>query len=117
MTGYNTILKIRRIEAECKKLGMRFAYSKYGSSNGEDILSVLPTDDSLPIYSRDAELFVGTLENLEVWLCGVQWMHEYYRMIKLVDEKKIKKKEDEIRHEQLVRKLKGIEKEEENVPV
>jgi hypothetical protein len=63
----------------------------------------------LPIYARDAELFVGNLDELGKWLQGIQWMHDYYVMLKLVDEKKVQKKEDDVRHEQLVRKLRNEE--------
>lgn len=107
MTGYNTISKIRRIEEECSNLGMRLAYPKHGWNNRDrgEVLAVMPKNDALPIYARDAELFIGTLEELSEWLLGVKWMHNYYHMLKLVDEKKIKKKEDQVRHEALVRKL------------
>jgi len=114
MTGYNTILKIRRIEEECSTLGMRLAYPKHGWGNEDrgEILAVMPKDDALPIFCRDAELFTGTLEDLSEWLLGVQWMHNYYSMIKVVDEKRIKKKEDQVRHESLIRKLKAQSDEE-----
>jgi len=108
MTGYNTILKIRRVEKECAKMGFRIAHPRYPRDD-LDSLCVMPTDDCLPIYSRDAELFIGTLEQLESWLHGVQWMHDYYKILKLVDDKKIKNKEDGVRHDQLVRKLKNEE--------
>ena len=29
--GYNTIIKLRRIEAECAKMGLRIGHSKHGS--------------------------------------------------------------------------------------
>lgn len=114
MTGYNTILKIRRIEEECTKMGMRLAYPKHGWGDDPrgETLAVMPTDDALPLYCNDAELFVGTLEQLDVWLRGVEWMHNYYTMLRLVDEKKIKTKEDHVRHDILVRKLKNEQKDE-----
>jgi hypothetical protein len=114
MTGYATIRKLRRIEEECAAIGMKLACPKYGWGNQEPgtRLAVIPMDDALPIFCRDAELFTGTLEELNEWLLGVQWMHNYYLMLRLVDEKKIKKKEDEIRHAALIRKLKEQPKEE-----
>lgn len=118
MTGYNTILKIRLIEDECAKMGLRLGNPKYGwSRDYGDVLSVMPADDALPIYTRDAELFTGTLEDLDVWLRGAKWMYTYLSMLKVITDNKIKKKEDDVRHEQLARKLKGLDKEEEdNVP-
>jgi hypothetical protein len=60
----------------------------------------------LPIYNRDAELFVGSLEGLETWLHGVRWAREYDMMLKLSDDKKQKTKEDHERGRQLIAKLK-----------
>jgi hypothetical protein len=37
---------------------------------------------------------VGTLEQLQVWIRGVQWAREYDMMLKLSDEKKRTIKED-----------------------
>jgi hypothetical protein len=47
-----------------------------------DLIAVRPRDsDSLPIYSRDAELFVGTLEALEYWIQGIEWARQYDTML------------------------------------
>jgi hypothetical protein len=108
--GYNTIRRLERIKEECARMGLRIGNPKGGwNRDYGDVLAVLPTDDALPIYARDAELFVGNLDELSRWLQGAQWMHDYYMMLKLVDEKKVQKKEDDVRHEQLVRKLKNEE--------
>ena len=109
MTGYNTILKIRRIEVECAEMGFRLAFPKYPRTDYGSSLCVMPANDELPLYCRDAELFVGTLEELDVWLRGAKWMQDYYSMLKLVDKKKVKIKEDGVRHDTLVRKLKNEE--------
>jgi hypothetical protein len=67
----------------------------------------VPKDaDALPIYSRDAELFVGTLEGLETWLHGVRWAREYDMMLKLSDEKKRARKEQDERNRILLKTLK-----------
>jgi len=79
-------------------------YREYG-----DILAVFPLNDALPIYVRDAELFAGTLDELSKWLQGAQWMYDYHKMLGLVNEAKVQKKEDGVRHDQLVRKLKNEE--------
>ena len=67
----------------------------------------LPKDpNALPIYSRDAELFIGTVERLEDWLAGVQWAREYDSMLRLSDEKKRGAAEQRERNRQLMRTLK-----------
>jgi hypothetical protein len=95
MSGWNTIEKIRRIEKQLDELGFKFAKSRHSDwTEAHGALSLVPKDaDALPIYTRDAELFVGSLERLEDWLAGVQWAREYDRMLKMSDEKKREKAE------------------------
>ncbi len=111
MAGWNTIEKIRRIEQQIDALGFKFAKSKHSDwSEDHGALSIVPKDaDSLPIYNRDAELFVGSVERLEDWLAGVRWAREYDRMIKLSDDKKRARKEQDERNRQLARTLKTLE--------
>lgn len=83
MAGYSLLVKIRRLEEECDKLGFMLCYSKHGHHRDcGDVVALKPKDqDSLPIYARDAELFCGTFDNLEVWLRGVQWARDYDNML------------------------------------
>ena len=108
MSGWETIQRIKRVEEEIDKLGFKFAKSKHSDwSDNHGALSLKPKDpDALPIYSRDAELYVGTLENLETWLHGVRWAREYDSMLKLTDEKKRGAAEQKERSRQLMRTLK-----------
>ena len=95
MSGWNTIERIRRAEEHVDRLGFKFAKSRHSDwSNDHGALSLVPKDpEALPIYTRDAELFVGSLETLEVWLRGVEWARDYDRMLKMSDEKKREKAE------------------------
>jgi len=108
MSGWNTIERIRNVEKRIDELGFRFAKSKHSDwSDDHGALSLKPKDsDSLPIYSRDAELFVGSLERLEDWLAGVRWAREYDMMLRLSDEKKRGAAEQKERNRQLMRTLK-----------
>jgi len=118
MSGWNTIERIRRLEEQIDQLGFKFAKSKHSDwSDDHGALSLKPKDpDVLPIYSRDAELFVGSLERLEDWLAGVRWAREYDMMLRLSDEKKREAAEQKEKNRQLMRTLKegkrvdGIEK-------
>jgi hypothetical protein len=113
MSGYSTILKIRRLEQEIDALGFRWGHSKHGSWGGNDygnVVALFPKEDSLPIYSRDAELFVGTIEELEVWLRGVNWAREYDRMLMgKAAESKRERKEQDYRNKELLNKIKTAE--------
>ena len=83
MSGYHTILRIRRLEEEVDKLGFRMGNSKHGNFRQEfgDVVALFPKDSAYPIYSRDAEIFVGTLEELDVWLRGFQKARDYDSML------------------------------------
>jgi hypothetical protein len=110
MTGYSTVIKLRRFEEDIDKLGLRMAYPKYGGLSNQgygEVLALLPKDnDSLPIYSRDAELFVGTLEQAEEWLRGVAWARQYDQLLGLTDDKKRERKEQIERNRLLLRTIK-----------
>jgi hypothetical protein len=108
MSGWETIQRIKRVEQLIDELGFKFAKSKHSDwSDNHGALSLKPKDpDALPIYSRDAELFIGTIERLEDWLAGVRWAREYDTMLKLSDEKKRGAFEQKERNRQLMRTLK-----------
>jgi len=108
MAGWNTIQRIRNLEEKIDLLGFKFAKSKHGDwTDAHGALSLVPKDsDSLPIYSRDAELFVGSLERLEDWLAGVRWAREYDMMLRLSDDKKRKRKEQDERNRILLKTIK-----------
>jgi hypothetical protein len=107
MSGYNLIRKIRRLEEECDGLGFVIDQARgYITETDGDLVSVRPKDaNALPIYSRDADLFIGRLEDLEYWLRGIQWARNYDRMLGISSNKKRANKEDDYRHSQLVKKL------------
>jgi hypothetical protein len=115
MAGYHLILRIRRLEEEVDRMGLRMGNPKNGGYRQEfgDVVSLFPKDDELPIYSRDAELFAGTLEEMEVWLRGFQKAQEYHRMlIGRNFEERVKRKEQDYRNQLLLTKIKNAEKEE-----
>ena len=108
MSGWNTIQRLRRIEEEIDKLGFKFSKGKHSDwSEDHGALSLVPKDiDSLPMYSRDAELFVGSLERLEDWINGVRWARQYDMMLKLSDDDKRAKAEQKQRNRNLMRSIK-----------
>lgn len=109
MAGYQAVLELRRLEADLDQLGLMLCNPKHGNWSSDqftDRAGVKPKDaEALPIYSRDAELFTGSLEQIKVWLIGVQWARQYDSMLKVSDEKKREKKEHDYRHAQMLRQL------------
>lgn len=106
--GYQTILRIRRIEEQANRLGFRFAYCRHGSRE-YDVIALYPKDDALPDHHRDAELFVGDLNNIESFLRGMEFMTNYYKMLRIVTNKNVAHKENLTRQRQLIDVLKGRE--------
>lgn len=103
--GFYTIQKLRRVEEQCAQIGLRMTKAKYGNS---DVIALVPiNDDALPVYSRDAELFIGTLDDIEVWLRGVEWARNYYRLLRATSDKVVERKEQDERNRRLVEKLKN----------
>jgi hypothetical protein len=108
MSGWNTIQRLRQIEQQIDELGFKFAKSKHSDwSEDHGALSLVPKDtEALPIYSRDAELFVGSLERLEDWLAGVRWAREYDTMLRLTTPTKRARKEQDVRNKSLLTQIK-----------
>jgi hypothetical protein len=110
MSGYQTILRIRRFEEKCASLGFRIGNPRdggWGQLEGTDRLAIMPATDKLPIYREDAELFTGTLQQAELWMQGLEWARSYDMMLRLSDEKKRTKAEDKERERQRLAALKA----------
>lgn len=106
--GYDQILQMRRAEAKASELGFMFCYPKSGWSNNEaTYLALRPKDaESLPIYSRDAQLFTGTLTDVENFLRGIEWARNYDDILRVSSTVKRERKEQDVRNKKLVEILK-----------
>ena len=111
MSGYSLIIEIERLKEQCDELGFRLGYSKMGSYKTEfgDVVALFPKDqEALPVYSRDAEIFIGTISDLKNWLRGVTWARDYDRMVMgNLNDKRRERKEQDIRNKRLVDIIKG----------
>jgi len=107
MSGWNTIQQVRKLEERADKLGLKFTAYKHDNEFGANVALVPKDSDALPIYSRDAVMFAGTLEGAAYWMQGVMWAREYDRMTidRKMDEKRERKEQDE-RNKQLAKILK-----------
>jgi hypothetical protein len=107
--GWEDVQRIKRVEARAEELGFKFSSSanyNYGSNNNISYICLKPKEDCLPHYSRDADVFIGTLEEIDTWLTGVEWARGYEEMLKLGNDKKRKEKEQVERNRQLLRTIK-----------
>jgi hypothetical protein len=106
MSGYTQILEIRRLEERVTQLGFKFANARHSDHFGE-LLALVPKDaEAVPIYCRDAEVFVGTLKDLQYWLRGVEWARDYDRMLKVSSDDSRGKMEQKELNRQLLRSIK-----------
>ena len=107
MAGWNQIQQVRKLEERADKLGLKFTAYKHDDMYGENVALIPKDSDALPIYSRDAVMFAGSLEGAAYWMQGVLWAREYDRLAvdRNLDAKRVRKEQDE-RNKQLMKTLK-----------
>jgi hypothetical protein len=94
---WNDIQLLDRVVTTLEKLGYKLKPAKYGQGS----IGVYPLEDKNPIYSRDAEVYTGTIEQIACWMRGVEHQDGYLKMLKATNDKRIKELE-----EKYVKKLK-----------
>ena len=105
MSGWNTIEKMQNLERSIDNLGLKFARCEL--FDNQALVRLVPKDhEALPIYSRNADVYTGSLESVEYWLQGVEWARNYDRMNKISTDEKRAKAEQRERNTQLMRTLK-----------
>jgi hypothetical protein len=99
MSGYNLVREIHQLEQKVEALGFMFCSPKnYTASFSDDLVALKPRDESsVPVYARDAEVFVGSLAQLRQWLLGVAWARDYDRMLNVSNDQKRAQGEDRYR--------------------
>jgi len=100
--SYKDFMAIKDIEQAATDAGFKLAKSSYSGG-----VSLIPLGDNFPVYSRNADLFCGNLRDIQLFLEGIKWAKQYYGMLKLVDDKKIAKREQIVRNRELINLLKG----------
>ena len=103
IAGFRDIYRLRLLEDKLKDFGLKMVSPRY--QGDADKIALIPIDHELPMYSRNAEIFVGSFDEIENWFCGVLWCSSYYRMLKLVTPEKIARKEQDERNRQLLKTL------------
>jgi hypothetical protein len=95
---------MKDLERLADLLGFRLGTSNYAYEN----LCLMPKDDCLPIYSRDAEFgYNGTVEGCMAFLYGWEKSLMYTSSLKLTNDDKIQKKEDLYRQTRTLKTLRG----------
>jgi hypothetical protein len=107
--GWDDVQRVKRVEDKANDLGLRLTCSNKSwvdVGSGLTLIYLRPKDDCLPHYNRDAEIFCGSIESIELWLQGVEWARTYEQLLKLSSDKKRKEKEQTERNRQLMRTIK-----------
>lgn len=108
MSGYNLIRKIKYLEEECHKLGFIISHANHYIKDFGDVLALKPREDCLPIYSRDAELFAGSIYDLERFIDGIHWARKYDSMLLGTKHDALRdRKEQNYRNRKLLNQIKG----------
>ena len=107
MAGWNTLRKIQVLRERADLLGMQFAPYRHDDPNADNVALMRRDQNALPIYTRDAILFAGTLDDADYFMRGVLWAREYDRMTvdQKLDDKRVRKEQD-LRNRQLLKTLK-----------
>ena len=103
MAGYDLVIKLNQLQQNLAQLGFKLAKSKFHDINYAAIMPL--NDDALPVYARDTDIYCGTLDEIEVWVRGAMWARDYDKMIKLSNQEKRERKEQDVRNQILVTEL------------
>jgi hypothetical protein len=106
-TNWSKLQQIKRVEELATSLGFELTAGRdTWQRDGGNLIYLVPLDDKLPHYSRGAEIYQGTIEDISIWLDGLKWAHEYDEMIKLSSDKKRAEREQVERNRQLLKTIK-----------
>ena len=110
---WNDVQLLNTVVEGLEKIGFKIMPSKYGYG-GRTSVGVYPLQDKNPLYSRDAEVFTGTMEQISCWMRGVSHRNDYLLMLKATTEKRIQDLEEKykkkLKHEAMLEKIRNPDK-------
>lgn len=109
VAGWQLLRDYRSAEERAAKIGLKFAPSKY-SGMEFDTIALVPLDEHLPVYNREAEVFQGTLQDINKWLQGVDWARNYDNIMKVSNDEKRQTAERKYQQRELVKTIREGEK-------
>jgi hypothetical protein len=106
-TNWNKLQQIERVVANANRLGFDLTVGRDTyQRDGGNLIYLVPLDDKFPHYSRGAEIFCGSIEDIDLWLKGIEWAREYDEMLRLSTDKKRNEREQVERNKQLMQMVK-----------
>lgn len=93
--GMSMIERIDRIRELADFFGFRMGRDPHTKfTDNIDTIVLYPKDVSLPIYSRDACLFTGNINEVDNFLEGIRWARHYDMMLGATTDQRRKQYED-----------------------
>jgi hypothetical protein len=104
--GWNTVQKIKRVEDMANKMGFEFSIGSNHYSDLGDAIHLVPLGDALPHYRRGADIYSGSIDDIDTWLTGLEWARTYDMMLRISSDKKRNECEQVERNRQLMKMVK-----------
>jgi hypothetical protein len=111
VAGWQLLKNFRDIEARANKIGLKFGPSKF-SGMEFDTIALVPFGEGVPIYNREAEVFTGSLQDIDKWLQGIVWARNYDDLMKVSNDDKRETAERKYQQRELLRVIKDGERSE-----
>ena len=106
-TSWSKLQQIKRVEDLATSLGFELTAGRdTWQRDGGNLIYLVPLDDKLPHYSRGAEIYCGTIEDIDTWLKGIEWARTYDMMLRISSDKKRDEREQVERNRQLMKMVK-----------
>lgn len=106
-TNWNKVQQIKRVEITANGLGFELTSGRdTWTDQGGALIYLVPLDDKFPHYSRGAEIYQGTIEDIDIWLKGLEWARTYDMMLRISNDKKRNEREQVERNRQLMKMVK-----------
>jgi hypothetical protein len=113
--GMETYQRIQRLEKQIQELGFKFKPVPWHSRSGDQFVIIVDSD-RLPVYRENAEIFNGTLEEVESWAIGIDWARKYDLLLGLKTDQRRERIEKRMRNRALIERIKNSDQEKEDEP-
>ena len=102
--GVEEYRALLRLMEQAERMGFDFDQSPFANDNR---FVLTPKDDYWPTYTRDARIYFGDMDETAAFLSGIKMAREYYMVhLRLFTDKRLEKKEQDVRNQYLIDVLK-----------
>lgn len=102
--GVEEYRALLRLMEQADSMGFGFDQSPFANDNR---FVLTPKDDHWPTYARDARIQFGDMDEIVAFLNGIRMAREYYMVhLRLFTDKRLEKKEQDVRNQHLIDALK-----------